>query len=86
MLGAYSAAVLRPMPGLVVRRQQRQRALSPTAHQAVRHGITGAVKAACLSAALMASAGVAAGSRGPVVLSVPAAPTSVTQVIVEHLR
>lgn len=87
MLGAYSEAVLRPPPGLVVvRRRQRERTLSPTTHQAVRHGIHGAVKAACLSAALMASAGVAAGSHGPVVLSVPAAATSVTQVTVEHFR
>jgi len=77
MLGTYDDTRALPWPTALPRRRTRGTpALSPTARQAVRHGLRGAIQAACLSAALMAGAGAVGAAHGPAVLSSPSQDTA----------
>ena len=75
----YPQARALPWPGALSRREPRRVVLGATGKQAVRHGIRGAIQASCLSAAVLAAAGVL-GARGPVVLSEPSQPAAVQAV------
>ena len=75
MLGTYPNARALAWPGLLPRHRAYRAIRTRTRpHQALRHGVLGAVKACSMSAALMAASAVVGASRGPVVLSEPSQP------------
>lgn len=77
MLGTYPDARLLPWTLPVRRGRARRQGLPAGARQALRHGIRGAAKTACLSAAVLTASGVMGAARAPVVLSEPSQPSAV---------
>ena len=79
MLGTYSATTALPWPAALPRRRTRQPARPSTLCRAAHHGIRAAIQSICLSAAVMAAAGVVGAAHGPVVLSGPQQPAAQTE-------
>ena len=79
MLSTYPDARALPWRVAAPRRHTRHAtatATRTTGRQALMHGVRGAVKTACLSAALLATSGMVGASRVPIVLSDPSQPSA----------
>jgi hypothetical protein len=77
MLGTYPDVRALPWRVAVPRRRLHRHALrTTTSRQALRHGVNGAVKTACLTAAMLAASGMVGTSRVPIVLSDPSQPAA----------
>jgi hypothetical protein len=72
MIDAIASTRALPWPTRLPRRQARILAPGTRARAAARHGVRGALQTLCLSAALMAGAGLVGASHGPVELNEPA--------------
>jgi hypothetical protein len=77
MLSTYADARTLTWRVTVPRRRVRHAVRTTVGRQALRHGVRGAVKTACLSAALLAGSGAVGTARVPIVLSEPSQPAAV---------